>query len=266
MVYYGTTDIGKKRAANQDTFTVKDYPGGQTAAVVCDGMGGANGGATASSVAVSTFVEHLDRFFSDPDSDIIPKEIGEEGDAPEIPDVLADAVFAANDAVYTMSKNDPELAGMGTTLVAVLTTEKSVYAVNVGDSRMYLIGSEGIRQVTRDHSYIQHLIDLGRLSPRKARTARNKNIITRAVGTEETVKADLYRVDRQPLPDDPGPVYVLLCSDGLTNMVEPEEIAKIITDSGEPSKESLKEAAESLVRLANDRGGVDNITAVILAC
>ena len=267
MIYYGLTDKGKKRNANQDNFLIKDYPGGVTLAVVCDGMGGANGGETASKIAVDAFVDHIDSF-----SDILAEadlrfigESPEKKDAPGIPEILTDAVSAANLAVYAMSVSDPALSGMGTTLVAALATEKSVYAVNVGDSRMYQIDEAGIRQITRDHSYVQHLIDLGRLSPRKARTAKNKNIITRAVGTEETVRSDLFRVDRRQGDNDGSTKYILLCSDGLTNMVEVEDIAEAVTSSGPPDADSLRVAAEKLVRLANDGGGADNITAVILA-
>ncbi|MBR3416528.1 MAG: Stp1/IreP family PP2C-type Ser/Thr phosphatase [Clostridia bacterium] len=263
MVYYGTTDVGKKRTANQDTFMIKEYPGDVTLAVVCDGMGGANGGATASSLAVSTFVDHIDEY-ADVLAGMSPEPEGTRDNAISIPAVLENAVSAANLAVYAMSVSDPELNGMGTTLVSVLATDKYVFAVNVGDSRMYLIDKNGIRQITRDHSYVQHLIDLGRLSPRKARTARNKNIITRAVGTEETVRADVFRIERKP-SDDGGPTYALLCTDGLTNMAEPEEIAAIVALEESADSDSLKEAAERLIQLANDRGGADNITAVILA-
>lgn len=263
MVFYGTTDVGKQRTANQDTFTIKEYPGGVTLAVVCDGMGGANGGATASSLAVSTFVDHIDEY-ADLISEMSPEPEGTREDPVSIPALLENAVSAANLAVYALSVSDPELSGMGTTLVAVLARDDYVFAVNVGDSRLYLIERSGFRQITRDHSYVQHLIDLGRLSPRKARTARNKNIITRAVGTEESVRADVFRVERKPSGDG-GPTFLLLCTDGLTNMAEPEEIAAIIAMDEVADKDSLKDSAEKLISLANDRGGADNITAVILA-
>ena len=263
MVYYGTTDVGKKRTANQDTFMIKEYPGDVTLAVVCDGMGGANGGATASSLAVSTFVDHIDEY-SDLLAGMNPEPEGTRANAVSIPAVLENAVSAANLAVYAMSVSDPELHGMGTTLVSILATDEYLFVVNVGDSRMYLIDRDGIRQVTRDHSYVQHLIDLGRLSPRKARTARNKNIITRAIGTEENVKADVYRIKREP-SEDGKPTYALLCTDGLTNMAEPEEIAAIVALEESAEVDALKESADRLIKLANDRGGADNITAVILA-
>ncbi len=268
MEYYGMTDIGRKRAANQDNFTIKEYPGGVTLAVVCDGMGGANGGATASSVAVSAFVDHIDGYSDVLSGDAASADGGEKGDGEKrvsVPDLLSDAVSAANLAVYALGVSDPSLYGMGTTLVAALSTEDRICVVNVGDSRLYLIDRDGIRQITRDHSYVQHLVDLGRLSPRKARTARNKNIITRAVGTEETVKPDVFTIERVSPSEDGGNRYILLCSDGLTNMADPEDIAKIVMSPEKPTKESLRISAEKLVKLANDRGGADNITAVILA-
>lgn len=265
MVYYGTTDVGKKRSANQDSFSVKEYPGGILLAVVCDGMGGANGGATASSLAISTFFDYVDEYADRLESlSTEPEENAKDGTAVSIPGLLENAVSAANLAVYAMSVSDEDLEGMGTTLVAALATEKYIFAVNVGDSRLYLIDSKGIRQVTRDHSYVQHLIDLGKLSPRKARTSKNKNIITRAVGTEESVRADVFRIEKNPSEDGEA-TYILLCTDGLTNMAEPEEIQKIVASEKSADKETLTNSAENLIKLANDRGGADNITAVILS-
>lgn len=273
MVYYGITDIGLRRVVNQDNFKIKEYPGGVTLAVVCDGMGGANGGATASSVAIETFVKYIDRFGeslskyseNEPDKASTDPAFSNEEENKTIPEILTSAVASANEAVFSMGKKDPGLFGMGTTLVACIASQKNIYAANVGDSRMYMIDSGGMRQITRDHSYVQHLVDLGRLSPKKAKNARNKNIITRAVGTEESVRPDIFKVDKKILPDSGQITYVLLCTDGLTNMLEASDIAKIIRNSGKPSAESLKSSASELVRRANERGGNDNITVVIMA-
>ena len=276
MIYCGKTDVGKLRAVNQDNFIIKEYPGDVTLAVVCDGMGGANGGATASEVAVAAFVEYVDRF-GDKLAELIEEGSREDfsmnadtkeldiSEGSSIPVVLTGAVSAANEAVFSKSSEDPELLGMGTTLVAAVASGRDIYAANVGDSRMYVITDGGIRQITRDHSYVQHLVDLGRMSPKKAKTSKRKNIITRAVGTEAKVKTDIFRVDRDRMPEEDGKVYILLCSDGLTNMMETHEIAEIVRSAGDGDEEKLGEATDALVDLANERGGVDKITVVILS-
>ena len=136
-----------------------------------------------------------------------------------------------------------------------------IYAINVGDSRMYLTHNSGIRQITHDHSMVQYLVDIGQLTPEEARHSRHKNIITRAVGTERTVNADVFMIPRA----DACGEYIILCSDGLTNHVEPEEIGRIVGKCSHEDGDSLASACASLIRAANDDGGSDNITAVIIA-
>lgn len=276
VIYSGKTDVGKRRAVNQDNFIIKEYPGDVTLAVVCDGMGGANGGATASEVASKAFVEYIDKY-GDRLGELIEAGAREDfsmnadtkeldiSEGSSIPVILTAAVSSANEAVFSKSTEDPGLLGMGTTLVATVASGKDIYAANVGDSRMYVITDGGIRQITRDHSYVQHLVDLGRMSPKKAKTSKRKNIITRAVGTEAKVKTDIFRVDRDRIPEDDEKLYILLCSDGLTNMLETSEIAEIVRGAGDGGEEKLGEATDALVDLANERGGADNITVVILS-
>jgi protein phosphatase len=146
---------------------------------------------------------------------------------------------------------------MGTTLVSCIICGTKAYAVNVGDSRLYLIDEKGITQITKDHSYVQFLVDLGKMSYEEARTAPNKNIITRAVGTEDDIESDFY-----PFLVPSGS-KILLCSDGLSNQVEADEIFSIVKDISDGDE--AKAACEKLISLANDRGGPDNITAVILS-
>jgi len=147
---------------------------------------------------------------------------------------------------------------MGTTLVGCVVSGENLYAVNVGDSRLYVVDREGgIRQVSHDHSYVQYLVDMGKMTPEEAKTSKNKNLITRAVGTERKVEIDTFAETVAA-----GDVAVL-CSDGLSNLVEPGEIAEIARRSAEAG--DMQAAAEELIRLANDRGGLDNITAVLLA-
>ena len=177
----------------------------------------------------------------------------------EICDMLVEASIEANRAVYRKGNADQSLSGMGTTLVGCLVLPETIYTINVGDSRMYLTGDGTIRQVTHDHSYVQYLVDIGKLTPTEAKNSRNRNIITRAVGTERTVNADVFTT---PHADFRGE-YIVLCSDGLTNHVEPEEIGAILTQCKPGDGDSLRLACEELVEKANERGGSDNITAVI---
>ena len=257
MFFYGTTDIGKRRVVNQDNFRIKEYSDDVTVAVVCDGMGGAKGGGVASSLAVSAFIGKLDEA-----ADVLTQHHSDENADELISDVLIGAVECANTAVFTSAASSSELTGMGTTLVCALVTPKRIYAVNVGDSRMYTCNKDAISQVTKDHSYVQYLVDIGKLSPKKAKKSNQRNIITRAVGTEADVEADLYTLTRT---EGDKQSFILLCSDGLTNLVEPREILAGLKIHGNVGADALKKAATKFVSLANERGGSDNITVVILA-
>ncbi len=250
MLFYGKTDVGKKRAVNQDNFIVKKYSSDVLFAVVCDGMGGASGGNVASMLAIEKFTEILDAREKEH-----PAFFGMSGD--DILDLLSEAATEANRAVFKTASNDPELAGMGTTLVGCIISGEHSYIVNVGDSRLYVVEGGDITQITHDHSYVQYLVDLGKLTPEEAKHSKNKNLITRAVGTEKTVGPDLFTCDVKP------GVYAVLCSDGLTNHVEPEEIRETVSSIGKG--QDIQSACESLINCANSRGGLDNITAVILS-
>ena len=259
MFFYGKTDVGRRRSANQDNFIIHKYAQDVLYALVCDGMGSANGGDTASAVAVRAFSQVMDEaeaktpsFFGLPAEDLV--------------DLLSAAVTEANRAVYRMAQDDPALEGMGTTLVGLLLLGQRVYAVNVGDSRLYRADSSGVRQISHDHSVVQEWVDSGRITAEQAKTSRNRNIITRCVGTYKTVDPDFFEEEAAP-----GTVFIL-CSDGLTNHVEPEEIRQIVCEASPwpelpvmMSAESAQKACERLVDLANERGGTDNITAVVLS-
>ncbi len=247
MLFFGKSDVGKKRAVNQDRCFISEYSDSAALCVVCDGMGGVHGGAEASATAIDAFSSHIQTFI-------------EQCPAPNKADVsqaLEHAVSAANDAVKARADEDETLAGMGTTLVCALILDRTVYAANVGDSRMYLITEHGIKQITRDHSYVQYLVDAGSLTPDEARHAPNKNIITRAVGTEESVEADIFEMTLSP--DADTPVYGLLCSDGLSNQLSDDEIAHLVMEGGD----ELEATVCKLIDRANDSGGPDNITAVL---
>lgn len=250
MLFYGKTDVGKRRSMNQDDFIIRKYADDVLVAVVCDGMGGANGGNVASRLAVETFLAEVDTY-----EHAHPSFFGETQE--DIVDCLSAAVTAANRTVYKRACSDPSLSGMGTTLVACILSGEKGYVVNVGDSRLYLIEDGDIEQVTHDHSQVQDMIDFGTITPEDAKHHMLRNVITRAVGTWKTVDADLFACEMKP------GTYAVLCSDGLTNHVEPEEICEIV--SGSRTGDDVQHACEALIDCANHRGGTDNITAVVLA-
>lgn len=247
MKCYGKTDIGAKRKNNQDSFatvTKGDY----LLAVVCDGMGGARGGNVASETAVRGFCNTVrDAFAKDPPED-----------EQAVEDLLTQAVNDANTEVYRKAAEDSELEGMGTTLVAVLLCDAGNYAVNVGDSRLYLQKNGEFTQITKDNSFIQYLLDKGLVSPEEAATHPNRNIILRALGVNEEVGCDLYSI--------PDFDRLLLCSDGLYNMIPAEELSALMDGSysGKRRAPGYRTRLGEMIRRANFYGGNDNITAVLL--
>ncbi|MBE6683177.1 MAG: Stp1/IreP family PP2C-type Ser/Thr phosphatase [Ruminococcaceae bacterium] len=246
MKYGGKTDVGMKRKCNQDSFAVFSKSG-YFCAIVCDGMGGAKGGNVASGLGVKTFASVIKRAFTERSADDYSES--------EIKMLLRDALDEANSAIYLRSMNDPELEGMGTTLVAALVCLSGTYAVNVGDSRLYRQTENGIEQVTKDHSFVQYLIDKGEITLQEAVNHPNKNIILRALGVNEHVDGDFYRIDNYH--------RLLLCTDGLTNHVSDNRIGEIISGSYASKKPSYKVRTERLIEEANEGGGLDNITAVL---
>ena len=234
---WGLTDKGAVRTQNQDGFYL-DVPSERLAVgVVCDGMGGARAGNIASLVAVETFVDALKA---------APQ--GEEQPAA----VLSRAAEAANAAVFHRAATDPDCRGMGTTMVAVLVVEGTAYLLNIGDSRAYHINADGIARLTRDHSVVEDMVARGDITPEQARTHPRKNLITRALGAEEHIRADLY--ERQLKSGD----LLLLCSDGLTNIVTDQEILYEVLHGGETG-----ECCQRLLEIALSRGAPDNVTAVL---
>jgi PPM family protein phosphatase len=228
----GATDTGNVRESNQDMYLAK----GELLAVA-DGMGGANGGETASRVAIDA----LEAAF--PDDPTV--------------DSLVDAVRAANRAVWEQAQSDPELRGMGTTIAVVARVndagDEHLTVVNVGDSRVYRLRDGQLSQLSSDHSLVADLIKIGAVSEADARTHPDRHVLTQAVGVAPDVEpyvatTDLDRGDR-----------LLLCSDGLTNEVDDDEIARALAAASDP-----REAADHLVQLAKDNGGHDNITTVVV--
>jgi len=256
MILNGKTDVGLRRKNNQDSFVIRLWDDiGCALGVVCDGMGGANGGNIASALACEHFVNAVEAFVN---SDRVRRGSATEGDYSSM---LAHAVAGANQCVYRSTEKDKSLKGMGTTLVASLVVGDVLYAVNVGDSRLYLYNRGRLTQITRDHSLVQYLMDTGKLTREEARDYPNRNVITRAVGIERNIEADIFSVDLSRLGDD---ACALLCSDGLSSYVESETILSLVAGGVSGADYDGDAVAASLVDAANAAGGVDNITVVLM--
>jgi len=238
------SDVGIKRAHNEDSYLVNPELG---LFVVADGMGGHAGGGTASRVAVTTIEQELvaarERAAAAFDS---PGEL----ETTPLADVVREMLEAACAAVFYAGKADPQLDGMGTTSIALLVHGGYALAGHVGDSRLYIVRGEHIQQLSEDHSLVNEQVRAGLLTPEQARVSRFKNIITRSVGFEEDVLVDVFGV-RLEQGDK-----LLLCSDGLSNMVEDDELRDALR------AHPIEDVPRVLVNLANDRGGDDNITVV----
>ena len=241
MKIVAKTDIGLKRESNQDSYAAGELPGSVAWAVVCDGMGGAAGGNFASSTAVKVISERITSLYRAGMS------------ASSIRNMLTSAIAAANISVYDMSKADPELAGMGTTVVVSIVADNTVYIAHAGDSRAYILSDGSLNQLTKDHSIVQEMIDHGTLTPDEAKVDPRKNIITRALGVDSELRIDF---DIEDIGEND---VLILCTDGLTNFVEPKEIYELTGDG------KFYEYAERLVARANDNGGGDNITVVTVS-
>lgn len=241
MEWFGLTDRGRVRPTNQDIYQIEVREENQTALlVVCDGMGGANAGNVASRFAAQSFVEYA--------RGMLDREL----DAAKRQALLTHALVQANDTVFSLAGRQPEFRGMGTTLVAALVQGEQVTVLNVGDSRAYLFDGTRLHQLTEDHSYVEEMRRQGRITEADARTHPQKNLITRAVGVEPDVDGDLFEARLAP-----GEM-LLLCSDGLTGMVEDEKIAQTLKDA-----KTLALAGDALLTLALEGGGRDNITVAL---
>ncbi len=232
------SDVGMVRSNNQDFCLAGEFADGLTWAVVCDGMGGATGGNIASETAVKTISDKLTFGYHEGMNDNSLKNL------------MVSAIDAANAKIYSRAKNDELLRGMGTTVVLALIRNDALYLANVGDSRIYVITKDSINQLTTDHSIVQMMIDNGEITAEEAKDHPQKNVITRALGVEETVRIDYS----QEVYND-GDI-ILLCTDGLTNYVDDEKILKVCNENDSYT------LADVLVDAANTNGGGDNVTVV----
>ena len=241
MELWGITDSGKVRRENQDVFkTLFDEERGVAVLVVCDGMGGANAGNVASTIAAETFMQHMG------------KCVQNIGTIDEIGAKMSKAVIAANKAVYDKGSREDEFAGMGTTLTAAISTPHGEVVANIGDSRLYHISTSSIKQISKDHSIIEDMISRGELTRAQARKHPNKHLITRALGTSSKEKPDVFFLNL-----DYGE-HILLCTDGLSNVVMDSEILFEMQRGT-----CARECCENLIEIALSRGAPDNVTAVV---
>lgn len=239
MKIFGKTDIGLVRESNQDAFSFGSFEDGNCWAVVCDGMGGVSGGQVASAICVEKVSEAVKRGYRNRMTVSSAKNL------------LTTAINAANSAVFKKSQEDYEVRGMGTTVVAVVVLGNLAVVAHVGDSRAYLLNDE-IKPITKDHSFVQLLIDTGKITEEEAKVHPDRNIITRAVGIEHVVDVEIDIVDIDNNDN------LLICTDGLNGYVPDAEILKKVNEYGDSS-------TEKLVETANNAGGRDNVTVVIIS-
>lgn len=242
MDVWGLTDVGIVRKQNQDYYDVVEFGHDCMLAIVCDGMGGAKSGNVASRLAADAFCGEVRRNIR---SELLVEDVKR---------IMTDAIALANQAVYEHAQLSDDYTGMGTTLVAAFVCGKTVIVANVGDSRAYLMTSGGIRQITVDHSVVQMMLRRGEISREQARTHPVKNLITRAIGTEQRVVCDIFT-----LPVERGD-YILLCSDGLSNLVTDQEILFEVEHCTDKAK-----CCRNLIDVAKNRGAPDNVTCVLAA-
>ena len=235
------TDIGLVRSSNQDNFKTSSISDNVAWAIVCDGMGGTNGGNIASKIAVDVISESIkSNYYENIDSD-------------KIKDILVSAAYEANRAIYDKALNNKNLIGMGTTVVAAIIQGDIIHLVNVGDSRAYLITKTEVTQITKDHSIVQDMVDHGEITSKEAKNHPHKNIITRALGVDEFVDVDYYEVSFEK-----GNT-LFMCTDGFSNYMENDKIFTLAKYT------NFKFLAREAVTLAKGAGGNDNITVVAVS-
>ena len=240
MKVFAKTDIGRERKINQDYFYISNPESEIKLFIIADGMGGYNGGEVASEMATELVRKFINENY----------EKYDQSDERRM-ELIRDAIKKANLEVFKKSDKVTELKGMGTTIDVCLIYNSKMFVGHIGDSRVYRIRNNFIRRITKDHSYVQKLIDDGTITREQASIHPKKNMITRALGCEESVEPDIYV--KKFLPDD----IILMTTDGLTNMIKEEEIRDII-------KENPEKAISKLIEKANKNGGLDNITGIII--
>ncbi len=243
MSFTAKTNIGKVRLTNQDCYNTGIFSDGTYWAVVCDGMGGASGGEIAADMCCKTV------------SFLIEKGYRENMTQTSVKNLLQSAVITANIEINDTSKKDVSLKGMGTTVVAAIVLNGCAFIAHVGDSRAYILSDGNIKQITKDHSVVQYMIDIGKITPEEAKVHPDRNIITRAVGSDENVQVDLDFTEIK------NGDKILICTDGLSGCVSDGEILKKSEEINTSS-----ELCDKLINSALSSGGRDNITVAVSFC
>ncbi len=245
-----------RRKINQDIYgAMPIWDDDSLLLIVCDGMGGHKAGDTASRTAMEAFRSVVASRPCTAEDPIIRSD--------NIKNTLVAAVKEANESVYRLAQSSPAYTGMGTTLVAAIISRGMLYAVNIGDSRLYIVTRHEAKQITRDHSFVQFLVQTGQLTPEEAKNSPRRNVITRAVGVASKTEVDFFNINLRKW----GSGYILLCSDGLTNYLDDKILFELLFQSREKVRptpeEELEKKAETLVAYANQSGGSDNITVLL---
>jgi PPM family protein phosphatase len=241
------TDPGIVRSHNEDSIAADASKG---LVVLADGMGGYNAGEVASGMATTVITTELQHLLDD----TAPYKIEPATGKPFADRLLREQIAKANTSIFQAAQSQPQYSGMGTTLVAAMFYDNKVTLAHIGDSRAYRLRGEAFEQLTRDHSLLQEQIDSGMITPEQAKFSQNKNLVTRALGIDPTVEPEL-----QVYPTQTGDVY-LLCSDGLNDMVSDEDIGMTL----QTLSANLRLAAQQLVQMANDNGGRDNVSVILV--
>jgi len=241
------TDPGMVRSHNEDSIATDSENG---LVVLADGMGGYNAGEVASGMATTVIVAEMRQILATTQ----PNQIDPRTNQTIAARLVREQVLRANSSIYQAAQNQPQYAGMGTTLVVSLFYDNRVLVAHLGDSRLYLLRDGAFRQLTRDHSLLQEQIDSGLLTAEQAKNAQHKNLVTKALGIDPSVEPEIHEYQTRP-----GDLY-LVCSDGLCDMVEDNEISMALQALGG----NLKLAAQQLVQMANDNGGRDNVSVILV--
>jgi protein phosphatase len=241
------TDPGMVRSHNEDSIASDSDKG---LVVLADGMGGYNAGEVASGMATTVITTELQQMLEDH----LPFEVDPQSGQTLAQGMLREQIAKANTSIYQAAQSQPQYAGMGTTLVVAMFHDNKVTVAHIGDSRLYRLRGDTFSQVTKDHSLLQEQIDSGLITPEQAKTSQNKNLVTRALGIDPTVEPEIHDYDTEV-----GDIY-LLCSDGLCDMVSDEDIGMAVQTLGA----NLKLCCQQLVQMANDNGGRDNVSVILI--
>jgi serine/threonine protein phosphatase PrpC len=241
------TDSGMVRSHNEDSIASDE---GKGLVVLADGMGGYNAGEVASGMATTVLVTEIQQLLEQQK----PFQLDEQTGQPFAQRLLREQIAKANTSIYQAAQSQPQYAGMGTTLVVALFYDNRTTVAHIGDSRLYRLRGNEFRQITKDHSLLQEQIDSGMITPQQAKLSQNKNLVTRALGIDPVVEAEIH--EYETLPDD---IY-LLCSDGLCDMVSDEDMGMALQTLGA----NLRLCAQQLVQMANDNGGRDNVSVILV--